>query len=41
MVPYGFGGVFGTIVSMVLTVTILPVAYWLIFSRADRKSINH
>ena len=30
-----------TIVSMVLTVTILPVAYWLIFSRADRKSINH
>lgn len=39
--PMGSVVFFGTIVSMVLTVTILPVAYWLIFSRADRKSINH
>lgn len=39
--PMGSVVFFGSIVSMVLTVTILPVAYWLIFSRADRKSINH
>ena len=41
VIPMGSVVFFGTIVSMVLTVTILPVAYWLIFSRADRKSINH
>ena len=38
--PMGTVVFFGTIVSMVLTVTILPVAYWLIFRRADRKTVN-
>lgn len=38
--PMGSVVFFGTIISMVLTVTILPVAYWLIFNRADRKKVN-
>ena len=38
--PMGSVVFFGTIISMILTLTILPVAYWLIFSRADRKTEN-
>lgn len=38
--PMGSVVFFGTIISMVLTVTVLPVAYWLIFNRADRKTVN-
>lgn len=38
--PMGAVVFFGTIVSMILILTVLPVAYWLIFRRADRKTVN-
>lgn len=36
--PLGTVVFFGTLISMVLIATILPVAYWLIFRKADKPS---
>lgn len=36
--PMGTVIFFGTILSMVLVVTVLPVAYWIIFRKSDRKN---
>ncbi|MEZ5005383.1 MAG: efflux RND transporter permease subunit [Bacteroides graminisolvens] len=30
----------GTLISMVLVVTVLPVAYWMLFRKADRKGVQ-
>ncbi len=35
--PMGTVICFGSLISMVLVVTVLPVAYWLVFRRVDRK----
>ena len=35
--PVGTVICFGTLISMIFVVTVLPVAYWLIFRRADKK----
>lgn len=38
--PMGAVIFFGTILSMVSIVTVLPVSYWLVFVRADKKQIR-
>ena len=35
--PLGTVIFFGTLISMVLVVTVLPVAYWLLFRKSDKK----
>ncbi len=35
--PLGTVIFFGTLISMIFVVTVLPVAYWLIFRKADKK----
>ena len=32
---------FGTLISMVLVVTVLPVVYWMVFGTRDEKSVEH
>lgn len=38
--PMGTVIFFGTLISMVLVVTVLPVAYWMLFRKADRKGVQ-
>lgn len=38
--PMGTVIFFGTLISMVLVVTVLPVAYWTIFRGSDRKKVK-
>jgi len=37
--PLGTVIFFGTLISMVLVVTVMPVAYWLIFKNTDEKIV--
>jgi len=39
--PLGTVIFFGTLISMVLVLTIMPVAYWLIFKKADKQIIKN
>jgi multidrug efflux pump subunit AcrB len=39
--PLGTVIFFGTMISMVLVVTVLPVAYWLFFKNEDKIQINN
>jgi multidrug efflux pump subunit AcrB len=32
---------FGTLISMVLIVTVMPVAYWLLFRKEDNKLLTN
>lgn len=36
--PMGAVICFGSLISMVLVVTVLPVSYWLVFRRIDKAS---
>jgi multidrug efflux pump subunit AcrB len=38
--PMGTVIFFGTLISMVLVVTVLPVAYWMLFRKVDRKGVQ-
>jgi multidrug efflux pump subunit AcrB len=37
--PLGTVIFFGTMISMVLVVTVLPVSYWLLFRKEDKKEL--